>query len=251
MFSSFFRRKPESEATAASQQVAPSNVESTFAPPVVPEPEPVEEVPAGPTLDELLARCAAEPQNADLVLQAAQRAHEEERASAAVTAMLRTANALADVDTASAIKVLKKLKDIGEDTVESHYLCADLHRMQRQLREAEQEIRAVLRADLNNLHALGILADLNIQDGRPNDAVLVCNKMISIDPRDPIAREKLGDAYALQNVKDDAVKAWLMAAMHFVRMGEKEEALRLYGQVLEIDPSNPTAFREQANLSAS
>ncbi|MHB2021302.1 MAG: tetratricopeptide repeat protein, partial [Candidatus Xenobia bacterium] len=84
--------------------------------------------------------------------------------------------------------------------------------------------------------------------GNTRDALLVCNKLLQINPRDPLAREKMGDIHLATGDKGEAVKAWLMAAHEYVMLQDKGAAKNLYQRILETDPSSTAAQRELANL---
>lgn len=244
---SFLKRKRPAEATPeAAPPVEPAAPEVAVG--EAPEPEPEPEIPAGPTFDELKRKMNDEPQNAMLALETAQAAWREGRLVDALPIMHRAARMLMDSDPEQAIEAFNTLKKMSDVGAEVHFNLAALYREQGRLQEAEMEVRAVLRRDMNDLDALALLCDLTTARGQFRDAELSCNKMLAVNPRDPIAREKLGDTFAAQQRNDEAVKAYLMAAHNFAGLQEKEEALRLYQRVLELDPSNPTASRESLNL---
>lgn len=237
---SFFKRKPAEEAAAPPPAPPPSPVS-----PAAPE----EEIEVPLTFAELLEQCQAAPQNVDAALAVAQRAKADGQGYAAVSALLRASNALADVDPQGAIQVLKAFDATGACPIEGYFLLTTLYKEQGQLQDAERAARRVLREDINNREALILVAELTMANGNFRDTILTCNKLIAVDGRDPVARELIADAYARQGDTDEAVKAWLLAAMHYARMQEKSEAIRMYERVLEVDPNHPTAVREKGNLS--
>lgn len=199
---------------------------------------------------ELKARAEANPGDADLAIEAARLAHLEGKAHEAIPLLHRAARSLMDEDPEKAINVFVTLKSLGQPDAETHSSLALLYRQTGRLQEAEQEVRLLLRRDFNDTDALRMLGEIALEKGVPKDAVLAANKLLQIDPRNPEARELLGNAYLASEQPDEAVKAYLMAALNFVSLQEKDEAVRIYRRVLEIDPNNMVAFRELGNLGA-
>jgi len=203
------------------------------------------------SFEELRTRAEAEPGNADLAIAAAQAAHEEGRAYDAIPLLHRVGRTLMDEDPEQAVGVFVALKALSQPDVETHFNLARLYRQLGRLQEAEQEVRQVLRRDFNDTDALRMLAEISLERGAGRDAALAANKLLQIDPRNPEARELLGKANLAMGNQDEALKAFLLAALNFVSVREKEEAIRLYRRVLELDPNNLTAARELSNLGGT
>jgi len=154
-----------------------------------------------------------------------------------------------DTEPHRAIEAFKTIKQLGQPEIELHFNLASLYRSVGELDKAEVEIRSVLRHDLNHLEALGVLTDLVLEQGKHRDAILTCNKMLSINNRDPFPHEKLGDAYAALGNNEEAIKSYLLAGLHYASVQDREAGAHAYQRALDLDPSNPTALRGLANLS--
>ena len=117
--------------------------------------------------------------------------------------------------------------------------------------EAISEFRSVLRVNLTHRDALMGLGEASIWKGSLRDAILAFRKVVALDPRDFEARDRLADCYIDQGLIQDAVKELLSAALLCAEIQELEKARALYTRILEVDPGNPTAVREQSNLAAA
>ena len=88
------------------------------------------------------------------------------------------------------------------------------------------------------------------QKGQFRDAILAFNKILSINAQEVTAKEKLGELYQAQGNVNEAIKFFLAAAHAYQFSEEADKAIRLYRRVVQLDPTNPTACRELANLGA-
>jgi tetratricopeptide (TPR) repeat protein len=207
--------------------------------------------PERPSFEALKRQHDESPQDGELALRTARAGIAEGRNAQALPIFHRAARLLVERDPEAGIAAYAELRKLSELGAETHFLLADIHREAGRLKEAEAEVRVVLRGDMNSTEALLRLCDLCIATERYRDAELSCNRLLSIDPRDPFAREKLGDVYVASQRPEEAVKAYVLAAHNFVALQEKAEALRLYERALELDPQHPTAIREIPALKAA
>ena len=149
-----------------------------------------------------------------------------------------------------AIDSLKRLKLISPNEVSIMYLLGKLLYEDKKYSEAENEFRSILRMDLNNIDALKYLGLVCQGKGELKGALLACNKILTIDPKEDAALEMLADVYIKQGNTNDAIKNLLNAAKIKLEKGQKENSIKVFQKVLLLDPTNPTACRELTNLGA-
>ncbi len=230
-----------SAATAEAPQAAAAEAEA----------EAEATAPSEPSFEELKRKYDVDRQNIGLGFRAARAALAEKRTDAASRLLEQIGNMIMDEDPDSALQAFKAAQQCGQANDGLLFNMVRLYRQKGEYSDAEVCIRQVLRNDINNLEALAVLVDILIDRKNLRDATMTCNRMLSINPRDPISREKLGDIHLENNARPEAIKAYLLAAFNYASMQEKADGIRLYKKVLELDPSHPTAMREIVNLGGS
>ncbi|HEX9757835.1 MAG TPA: tetratricopeptide repeat protein [Nitrospiria bacterium] len=77
--------------------------------------------------------------------------------------------------------------------------------------------------------------------GKLKEGVEVYRKIIKLDPQNVSIRIKLAEMCVKEGLKTEAVEEYLGVAEIYGQGGRKEEAIKLYDQILKIAPSHPTA----------
>jgi tetratricopeptide (TPR) repeat protein len=206
----------------------------------------VAEAPPAPPrdpLEELLERCAADPEDADLAEEAARLAYARKQPERAAEPLLRTAMLLRASDPERAIDLFLRLAFSGQDTMESDQALFVLCQRLGRPADGELALRAMLKRDPRNVDALGLLADQLLGAKKYREAAEMLGRLVAVKPEDPVAHEKRGDALALLGDIRPAVEAWLAAAAGFEKRGKSDEAARLREQVALVDPENAAAAR--------
>lgn len=149
-----------------------------------------------------------------------------------------------------AAETYKRLKLVVPEEKEVMIALGKIYVGLGQYKEAEAEFRSVLRLDLNSIEGLMLLGEVCQKKGQYKDAILAFNKVVSLDNQEMRALEKLGELYQEQGKIKDSVKNFISAAQNYQLLGNIEKAVKIYQQVLVMDPTNPVACRELTNLGA-
>jgi tetratricopeptide (TPR) repeat protein len=149
-----------------------------------------------------------------------------------------------------AAEALRRLKWVTAEDYEVPFMLGNVYRLLQRLDQAETEYRDVLRRNLNHVEALIALGNVCQQKGQFRDAILAFNKLLSIDPQQVVAKEKLGELYEAQGNNAESIKKYLAAAQQHQFSGNAELATTLYQRVIHLEPDNSTATRELSNLGA-
>lgn len=143
----------------------------------------------------------------------------------------------------------------SSDEPASPHSAADLQSFQSEPVDYTPQIEAyqdLIAANPNDASAYAGLGSLYRETGKPSDAVDQLNQAIAIDPNEPLYYDYLGIAYFEMGMTDIAYReiekglaldptnqALLFdkAAM-FAQTGRQDEAIQLWQQVYDINPSN-------------
>lgn len=118
------------------------------------------------------------------------------------------------------------------------------------LHESEQELRGVLRQNLNHEGALMLLGEVSQLKGQGRDACLAFNRLISLNPERWDALEKMAEVLQSQGLISDAIRHYLQSAEGYLAQGRREQAVRPLRHLLALDPDHPGAVSHLATLDA-
>ena len=123
---------------------------------------------------------------------------------------------------------------------------------------AIEEYRKIIQADPQDISTLNILGDSYVKIGNTADAIqtfvriadhyrhtnshlkaiAMLKKACKLDPANTEIGLKLAALYAQQNFVAEARHQYMLIAEHYLRTGQKEQALSLYRKLAEFDPEN-------------
>ena len=123
------------------------------------------------------------------------------------------------------------------------------------LKEAESLLLKFVNKHKQVKEAWMMLASIYGQTGRYDQVVAVCNKVVALNPDDPMARSLLGSAYVFLNRHEEAIEHLQLAqklvpgnpgimnnlANAFYAMGKTAEAESWYRATLGVDENHPQA----------
>ena len=150
-------------------------------------------------------------------------------------------------------KVLKELLRTNPDLFEARALQATLYNMLHEFESARDTARSLLEENENTPYIYGILIDALVELGEYEEAVAVCDKMLSIKPglasyaRASYLRELHGDSQgaieAMKLAADAAVygsneRSWALYQLGQLYMGENnmQIASSIFSGILEENP---------------
>ncbi|MBE9607756.1 tetratricopeptide repeat protein [Chitinilyticum piscinae] len=119
------------------------------------------------------------------------------------------------------------------------------HYQQGELEQSLQAYRTVLRGDSGNRDALLGVAAIAVQQGRPDAAQAVYQRLLQLYPRDAdaqaglLALQSFDEVDASRLHQQDHPANTLLLAQHYVRQQRWAEAQELYFQAWERDSDNP------------
>jgi len=236
--------EPDVEEPAPAAQVPTPAAASAAAPPPPPS-EPIrEETP----LERLLRYCNEDPYDADRCHDLARQAYADKRPDVVVAPLVRTAGLLMSTSAGTAAELLSRLLIMKVDTIHSDLMLAQLCLQQDRMREAEQALQAALRHEPTNHVAFQGMIKVSLAARRPQEAIDYCHHVLGVDANLASVWEQLGDAHAFTANVAQATESWLTAARLFAHQNSITDAIRVYSQIIMVDPEHPLAAGERANL---
>jgi tetratricopeptide (TPR) repeat protein len=115
-------------------------------------------------------------------------------------------------DTIGATREFRAAVQTNPKEPNAHFGLGYLLWTQMQYQEASQEFQAELENTPDYTQAMLYLADADIRMNRNEDALLLLEKVVKIDPASSMARLDLGVVYAEADHKEDAVREFKAAA---------------------------------------
>ncbi|CAN0318800.1 unnamed protein product, partial [Phaeothamnion confervicola] len=193
----------------------------------------------------------ADPENLDIGLELAEMYVSHGHIQDGANQYRKVANAFLDQrNLEKAAEAFRRMKVIVPDDPGVLLTLGNLYVDLKRYNEAEQEYRSILRHNLNHEEALLALGRVCQLKKQFRDAILAFNRILSINPDEVTAKEKLGELYQAQGLSSESIKNYLSAAQSYLEFEERDKAIRLFQIVLGLDPANPTACRELTNLGA-
>lgn len=110
------------------------------------------------------------------------------------------------------------------------------------LDEAEEQFRAVLRLDLENLTALLRLGQVCFCKGLFRNGILALSKALQLDPDCAGAHRLLGDTLAASADLKSALEKYHRAAQLYIEIGQPQKAAEVFRSMLKHDPHNSEAL---------
>jgi pilus assembly protein FimV len=149
----------------------------------------------------------------------------------AVDAYKKAADILAsDGFTSKAIALYKKVLNIDPKKIEVHLALGDLN--------AEKGLTT------NALESYKLVADHYMHNKDTIKALGIYQKMADLNPSNIAFRLKLGDMYAKENMKTEAVDAYLEAAEVHMSKDAFKDARQVFEKVLALDPNNKKVYHK-------
>jgi pilus assembly protein FimV len=149
----------------------------------------------------------------------------------AVDAYVKAADILAsDGFTSKAIALYKKVLNIDSNKIEVHLSLADLN--------AEKGLTG------NALESYKLVADHYTRNKDTIKALSIYQKMADLNPSNVSFRIKLGDMYAKEGMKTDAVDTYLQAADGYLSKDAFNDARQIFEKVLALDPNNRKVYHK-------
>ncbi|MBR0518952.1 tetratricopeptide repeat protein, partial [bacterium] len=151
---------------------------------------------------------------------------------------------------AEALDAFRRIKVMASNDAKLLMTLGNLYYILGRYAEAQTEYRNIFSQDMNNKSAFMAFGFASQKRKLPKDALLGFNKVVQIDPTDPLALEKIGEINEEMNNNNEAIKNYVNSATNYQQVGERESAIKLYQRVLKLDPTNPTANRELTSMGA-
>src|SRR5512135_1881825 len=149
----------------------------------------------------------------------------------AVDAYKRAADILAeDGFTSKAIALYKKVLNIDPSKIEVHLALGDMN--------AEKGLTG------NALENYKQVADYYTHNKDTINALSIYQKMADLNPSNIAFRLKLGDMYAKEGMKTEAVGAYLEAAEVHMSKDAFTDARQVFEKVLALDPNNKKVYHK-------
>lgn len=149
----------------------------------------------------------------------------------AVDAYKKAADILAsDGFTSKAIALYKKVLNIDPKKIEVHLALGDLN--------AEKGLTG------NALESYKLVADHYTHNKDTINALGIYQKMADLNPSNVSFRLKLGDMYAKEDMKTEAVDAYLAAAEVHMSKDAFKDARQVFEKVLALDPNNKKVYHK-------
>ena len=149
-----------------------------------------------------------------------------------------------------ACEALRRMKVLSPTDTTVLLRLGELYLELGRLHESEQELRGVLRQNLNHEGALMLLGEVCQLKGQGRDACLAFNRLISLNPERWDALEKLAEVMQSQGILSDAIRYYLQSAEGYLSQGQREQAVRPLRHLLALDPNHPGAVSHLATLDA-
>ncbi|OQA16485.1 MAG: tetratricopeptide repeat protein [bacterium ADurb.Bin363] len=142
----------------------------------------------------------------------------------------------------------KRVTVLQPDDTETHLALGTLYRELRQLEDAKNAFRFILRYDLTHIKALTELGLVCQEKGEIDSAILAFRKIVDINPMKTVAREKLGELYLIRGQVHEAVKEYFAAAEDYQKQGLTDNAIQMCETVVELDCKHAKALRMMKEL---
>jgi len=149
-----------------------------------------------------------------------------------------------------ACEALRRMKVVSPTDTSVLLRLGEIYLELGRLHESEQELRGVLRQNLNHEGALMLLGVVCQLKGQGRDACLAFNRLISLNPERLDGREKLAEVLQSQGLIQDAIRYYLQSAEGYLAQGQRERAVRPLRHLLALDPNHPGAVSHLATLNA-
>ncbi len=131
-----------------------------------------------------------------------------------------------------AISVLREIIEIDPQNVDVRHKIIDLDKEAKQVDDALKEF--------------AVLYDMHMQNKELEAAVAVQKEAVSLKPDEPTLRRVLTDTYLKQDNVDEAVEELFALVDLYNEKEEYDEAMKILGEILELDPQNLRAKRRRA-----
>lgn len=152
---------------------------------------------------------------------------------------------------ARAVEAYRRLKVVQSDDCQVMLTLGRLYIGLGQYEEAEKELRAVLRHDLENEQALLQLGWVCQLTGRVRSGILAFSKVLQSQPHHPVANRKLAELHFSQGMMTEAVTGFATAALGYLGAESVDEAIVCYRHILAIEPGNGAAGQALLQLEGS
>lgn len=149
-----------------------------------------------------------------------------------------------------AIEVYQRKLLLAPDLVAARLRLGELYALQGEHGPAAHQFRQVLQTDLDHLEALAGLGGVCYEAGWLDQAVLAYRRWLELRPGELLASHRLAHAYTELGRFQEGLPHWLAAARAYQAEGQTQKALDCLDFVLQHDPSDPSARRLLALLSA-
>ena len=91
-------------------------------------------------------------------------------------------------------------------------------------------------------------AQLFLQQGLHPKVIAVYKKVLKCQPGSALLRERIGDLYAAQGLKNEAIADYLAGAKLHLKADKRGKALSLFRKITEVDPQNTSVRMRVAEL---
>lgn len=150
-----------------------------------------------------------------------------------------------------AIDAYRRLKVVQSDDCEVMLTLGRLFIALGQHEEAEKELRAVLRHDLDHEEALLHLGWVCQLTGRFRSGMLAFNKLLQNQPDHAVANRKLAELHVSLGMTAEASSHLRAAARAYLRVEQTADAVVCWRHLLSLDPGHSEAQQELTRLDAS
>lgn|GEM_PF-1943140 len=130
--------------------------------------------------------------------------------------------------------------------------------------------RKILKLDPNRADVYALLGDLNVvrgltnnavadylvgaktyvQSGKPLYALTLLRKIVKVDPQNMAVHLRVAELCLQEKLTDQALEEYLSMGQKYQRLGQVDEAGKLYKQILAIAPGHQEARRRLENVQA-
>lgn len=163
-----------------------------------------------------------------------------------------------------AISELEKAVRTATDKPLVYRELAELYRSQRQMDEAIDAIKQVIKHEPNDLQAREMLLEMLIELGRFDDAIRESKDLLKVSPRNLSARDVLSIAYLQKGMLDKALQVtnelvrldptsatnYFKRALLYQQKGDYGNAINEYSRVLEMHPDDEMAEDAQQAIDS-
>ena len=139
-------------------------------------------------------------------------------------------------------------KAVAFKSIEAKFFKGAALYMKKDFPAAIKELDMLLKFKANHQQALQLMASINIETGKDDEAMKFLDRLFKADPESAMANETMAELHFKKNETKDAHAKLLAAAVLYMKKQEYQKAAMAVEKITAKDPENIEAFEKLAEI---